>query len=384
MDIRALINNNNNIHTTPAAQRFYHLQLQRAARPLGPVLRGLRHSTPLTRDDKVEIRALRKHCKWDYFKIAQATGKTFHQVQDALTGPMTPQKHRRGAEAAIKSPEKNALVEFLRTDPLHRKLPWADLRYYIPGFELYGQRAIATALRSLGYSRKIRPRRIQLTDRHKADRLAFAYEQLALRPRPEDWERVLFSDETWATNNPMWKQWITLHDVEDLESWALIRAKPHGWMFWGSFAGGIKGPSFFWEKEYGGISADKYQRFIVPLVHIFYEEFGDQNDGLIFQQDNASPHSARSTRSLLAALGIEVLRWPARSPDLSPIENVWFWMKNWLEEHYDVQSLDLTRLRQAVQEAWEALPPEFLRRLAHSMPQRLQKVIDNQGDRVLY
>ena len=70
-----------------------------------------------------------------------------------------------------------------------------------PGFELYGERAITTALRSLGYKRIIRPRRIYLTDRHKANRVAFAYEQLALRPRPEDWERVLFSDETWATNS---------------------------------------------------------------------------------------------------------------------------------------------------------------------------------------
>ncbi|KAK4099324.1 hypothetical protein N658DRAFT_167612 [Parathielavia hyrcaniae] len=134
MDIRALVNNCN-IRASPTAVRFYQLQQQRQARDAiqrGPVLRGLRHSTPLTRDEKIEIRTLRKHAKWDYSTIAQATGKTFHQVQDALTGPLTPRKNRCGRKPVVKTPEKDALVQFLNSDPMNRKLPWADLRYYIP------------------------------------------------------------------------------------------------------------------------------------------------------------------------------------------------------------------------------------------------------------
>ncbi|KAK4042963.1 hypothetical protein C8A01DRAFT_44033 [Parachaetomium inaequale] len=136
MDVRALVNNNN-IHASPCAQRFYQLQLRQQAYDTvyrGPVFRGLRHSTPLTRDQKLEIRTLRNHAKWDYMTIAQATGKTFHQVQDALTGPLTPKRNRCGCKPLLKTPEKNALVQFLHSDPMNRKLPWADLRYYIPGF----------------------------------------------------------------------------------------------------------------------------------------------------------------------------------------------------------------------------------------------------------
>ncbi|KAL2191942.1 hypothetical protein L209DRAFT_86003 [Thermothelomyces heterothallicus CBS 203.75] len=59
-------------------------------------------------------------------------------------------------------------------------------------------------------------------------------------------------------------------------------------------------------------------------------------------------------------------------------------MKDWLEHRYDTQSLSLTGLRLAVLEAWEAVPPEFLQCLAHSMPRRLAKVIENQGGKTRY
>ncbi|GFV98025.1 transposable element Tcb1 transposase [Trichonephila clavipes] len=43
----------------------------------------------------------------------------------------------------------------------------------------------------------------------------------------------------------------------------------------------------------------------------------------IFQQDNARPHVARIVQVFFVNHQIELLPWPARSPDLSPIENMW-------------------------------------------------------------
>ncbi|GFW47885.1 transposable element Tcb1 transposase [Trichonephila clavipes] len=43
----------------------------------------------------------------------------------------------------------------------------------------------------------------------------------------------------------------------------------------------------------------------------------------IFQQDNARPHGARIVRRFFVNPQIELLPWPAHSPDLSPIENMW-------------------------------------------------------------
>ena len=42
-----------------------------------------------------------------------------------------------------------------------------------------------------------------------------------------------------------------------------------------------------------------------------------------FQQDNARPHVARTALTFLATEHVRLLPWPARSPELSPIENVW-------------------------------------------------------------
>lgn len=53
----------------------------------------------------------------------------------------------------------------------------------------------------------------------------------------------------------------------------------------------------------------------------------DNHDG-IFQQDNASTHTAYIVREVLPRLGISVMDYPAKSPNLNPIENFWTLLKH--------------------------------------------------------
>ncbi|GFT60200.1 DDE_3 domain-containing protein [Trichonephila clavipes] len=73
------------------------------------------------------------------------------------------------------------------------------------------------------------------------------------------------------------------------------------------------------------------------------------SQGVIYQQDNARPHTARLSQQCLQ--GYDVLPWPTRSPDLSPIENVWDALGRQLQP-----SRDTGELTAQMQRLWQDLP----------------------------
>ena len=103
----------------------------------------------------------------------------------------------------------------------------------------------------------------------------------------------------------------------------------------------------------------------------------------VYVQDNAPPHTARDTAAFLDQQDVEVMDWPARSPDMNPIEHVWDQMSVWIRDMDDPPST-VAELQNAVRQVWAAVRPGRVRTLVESMPRRVRALMAARGGHTRY
>jgi len=75
------------------------------------------------------------------------------------------------------------------------------------------------------------------------------------------------------------------------------------------------------------------------------------SEDFIFQDDNAPVHRARCIVKYKLRNKIKSLSWPAQSPNINIIENIWLRLKNALQRNINaITSVD--ELRTAITTAW--------------------------------
>ncbi|GFW87974.1 DDE_3 domain-containing protein [Trichonephila clavipes] len=135
-----------------------------------------------------------------------------------------------------------------------------------------------------------------------------------------------------------------------------------------------------WCNSLGGIAYDSRSTLVVMCGTLTGQSYVDDIlrphvgpflngfPGAIFHKDNARPHTARVAEDFLRHF--QTLPWPARFPDLSPVEHVWDQLKRQMPSCHFVHDLEL-----AVQNLWAHLPLHNVMCLINSMPDRVTAFI---------
>ena len=102
---------------------------------------------------------------------------------------------------------------------------------------------------------------------------------------------------------------------------------------------------------------------------------------MIFQHDGATCHTANRVKAWFEEENIEVLTWPANSPDLSPIENIWVEIDKKLAK---LQLTSLAELEEALLKTWNDITRQEMLSQLESMPDRVEAVIAARGGYTKY
>ncbi len=143
-------------------------------------------------------------------------------------------------------------------------------------------------------------------------------------------------------------------------------------MIWAAMSSAGVGPLCFLKSTVNAaIYQEILEHFMLPSADKLY---GDAD--FIFQQDLAPAHTAKGTKSWFNDHGVTVLDWPANSPDLNPIENLWGIVKRKMR---DTRPNNADELKATVKETCASIPPQQCHKLITSMPRWIEAVIKAKG-----
>ncbi|GFT89377.1 low-density lipoprotein receptor-related protein 2 [Trichonephila clavipes] len=114
------------------------------------------------------------------------------------------------------------------------------------------------------------------------------------------------------------------------------------------------------------MTGQRYIEVLLPHVRLFRGAVGDK---FVFMDDNATCHRTLAVQDCLDSEGIQRLVWPARSPDLNPIENVWDALGRKVAGRNYPPTNKNTLIR-ALAEEWDKLPQQLLDNVVQTVPKR--------------
>ncbi|KAI6648223.1 hypothetical protein LOD99_12032 [Oopsacas minuta] len=187
------------------------------------------------------------------------------------------------------------------------------------------------------------------------------------------WENVFFTDECsiWLNRGSV-GMWTRAKENPILK---VQRHTPKLHIWGGISSMGTTILKIFTSNFVSKLYIDTLNECLIRTADVYYPE------GWILQEDNSPIHKSKLSKEWKDSENILVLDWPAYSPDLNPIENIWGVLKQRLSK----RSLNnLADLEVAIIYEWETFTPDFLKNFILSMPNSVNMCINSRGEKINY
>ena len=270
--------------------------------------------------------------------------------------------------------DQNEIQKFVDYSEKH---PFATLAEIKSKFSLsYQLPRISTILRKRGLKTCVAKLKNPLTKKAKENRIKFANDYNSL-----NFDRVVFSDEKTVQNfcnGRVQVRRLRGKGYEEKNMVTMDQNRSCKVNLWG-YISKEKCELFKIDNKF------KSPAYLKLLQTSFVPEIQQVKTDYIFMQDNASIHKTENVMDFLKAEHIETFDWPARSPDLNPIENIWVEMQKLLNKHFLKKRVtNANQLFTLCKHCFHQVCLKNVATLYESMPRRLVQVIANNGERTRY
>ena len=142
---------------------------------------------------------------------------------------------------------------------------------------------------------------------------------------------------------------------------------------WGGISGQVPTEARIFDENldgqtYCGVLNHELKRSIVKLP---------DKGKTIYQQDLTPWHTSKMVKAKMKKTKLKILDWPAKNPNLNPIEFVW----SILDKKLITTSIyNKATLRKRQVEKWKSLGIDLHCSLVNSMPERLTKYLQAKGE----
>ncbi|GFV60202.1 transposable element Tcb2 transposase [Trichonephila clavipes] len=222
---------------------------------------------------------------------------------------------------------------------------------------------------------------VPLTPAHRRRRSLWCREHRNWREN--EWGRVLFTDESRFSLSSdshrilIWRERGSRNHPSNIIE--RDRYGGRGVIVWGGIMLGSRTDLHIFDA--GSVNGTRYcNEILLPYVRLFRRAMGMQ---FLFMDDNAPCPRTVAAEQLLESEDIKRMDWPARSPDLNPIEHVWEFLGRCLAAR-TLPPVTIREFRLALQDEWAAMPQQLIDTLILSMGRRCETCLAVRGDHIPY